>query len=152
MVRAGERFEFIFKLSGDLAKVHLPPASAISSRRDELWKKTCFEVFISPAGSESYWELNLSPSGDWNCYAFDSYRKGMHVENHATIGPIAVKSGSTSFELRAALSLSRWLTPEQSLNISATAVIELAESGPTYWAVRHMRDEPDFHLRESFVI
>ena len=58
----------------------LPAESASSTRRDHLWESTCFEAFLAPAGRPEYWEVNLSPSGDWNVYRFDGERQGMRPE------------------------------------------------------------------------
>ena len=55
----------------------LVPAPAPPVRTDGLWRHTCFEAFIAPAGSSEYWEYNFSPSGAWAAYHFTAYRTGM---------------------------------------------------------------------------
>ena len=45
-----------------------PAAAASPERRDELWQSTCLELFIAKPNEPRYWEINLSPSGDWNVY------------------------------------------------------------------------------------
>ena len=40
------------------------------TRRDGLWKATCFEAFLALPNQSRYWEINLSPNGDWAVYSF----------------------------------------------------------------------------------
>ena len=46
------------------------------TRGMELWKETCFEVFIRPLNNSSeYFEVNFSPEKrKWNAFYFSSYR------------------------------------------------------------------------------
>jgi hypothetical protein len=53
------------------------PASAVPARADNLWKTTCFELFLGQAGT-TYREFNFSPSGQWATYAFAAYRESGH--------------------------------------------------------------------------
>ena len=46
---------------GDIAKLVIPPP-ATPDRTDELWRTTCFELFVAGEG-DGYREFNLSPSG-----------------------------------------------------------------------------------------
>jgi hypothetical protein len=34
-------------------------------RKDGLWTATCFEAFLALPDQSRYWEINLSPNGDW---------------------------------------------------------------------------------------
>ena len=47
------------------------------ARTDELWRSTCFELFLRFDDDERYVEFNFSPSTRWAAYAFDGYREGM---------------------------------------------------------------------------
>ena len=47
------------------------------ARADELWRTTCFEAFLRPAGGNAYQEWNFAPSGEWAAYDFSGYRDGM---------------------------------------------------------------------------
>lgn len=44
-------------------------------RTDELWRTTCFELFLRRPGQEGYLEFNFAPSGQWAAYGFDGYRQ-----------------------------------------------------------------------------
>src|ERR1700741_3862060 len=67
---------FSYRVEGDIAQLHVP-ARKPPARTDELWRDTCFEVFLRAAGSSAYDEFNFSPSGQWAAYRFDHYRTGM---------------------------------------------------------------------------
>ena len=47
------------------AQALVVPPFAGKGRADELWKTTCFELFLRPGGGASYCEFNLSPSERW---------------------------------------------------------------------------------------
>ena len=61
-----------FRVSGDLARLVLPP-TASPGRADDLWKTTCFELFVAGEGG-AYREFNFSPSTRWAAYDFAGYR------------------------------------------------------------------------------
>src|SRR5436190_6661783 len=65
----------IFRVRGDMAKLVIPPPVA-SQRADDLWRTTCFELFVAGEGA-GYREYNFSPSGAWAAYEFADYRAGM---------------------------------------------------------------------------
>ena len=49
-----------FRVSGDLSRLVLPEPAA-AGRADDLWKTTCFELFVEGEGA-TYREFNFSPS------------------------------------------------------------------------------------------
>src|SRR5256885_16422013 len=64
--------DIVYALEGDLSQLRIPSARAGGN----LWQHTCFEIFISRAGMDAYYEFNFSPSGEWAAYAFHRYRDG----------------------------------------------------------------------------
>ena len=71
--------EIRYNVTGDVANIRFPQAQYGHGRKDDLWKATCFEFFIALPNQPQYWEYNLSPSGDWNVYRMDAYRRiGFH--------------------------------------------------------------------------
>jgi hypothetical protein len=62
------RCEYV--LQADLTRLALPAWRA-GERRDELWRHTCFEAFVSAREESGYYEFNFSPSGDWAAYRFE---------------------------------------------------------------------------------
>src|SRR5262245_43514508 len=64
-----------FRLAGKPEELKVPEP-AEPARTDDLWKTTCFEVFLKPSLSKRYYEFNFSPSGLWAAYSFEDYRRG----------------------------------------------------------------------------
>jgi hypothetical protein len=152
--------EFRLKTPGpdDLLNLETPQLKPLSerSRRDELWRHMCLELFIAPADGPGYLELNIAPSGDWNLYAFDSYRAGMRevVVNEAPAFELFRPSDRECL-WRVSLNLENepmGVALRGLLAVGATAVLEYRDGRREYWAIDHRGDKPDFHLRQSFTI
>ncbi|MEX1236897.1 MAG: hypothetical protein WD994_01370, partial [Pseudomonadales bacterium] len=60
-----------WSMTGILDQVLWPVPGEHPQRIVGLWEHTCFEVFIGPVDESEYTEINLSPAGDWNAFAFD---------------------------------------------------------------------------------
>jgi hypothetical protein len=166
--RRPQRLDFTFELRGtaDLEALVIPAAGEASHRRrrDGLWNHTCFEVFVAAADRSSYLELNLSPSGDWNAYAFERYRVGGNpVEGvsppllgaeRSSSGPSFAWHGSLrgDSERRPSAGELHELLNAPSLLMGATAVLEYTSGARAHWALVHAGTKPDFHLRESFLL
>jgi hypothetical protein len=141
--------ELSYVVTGDLANLALPPV-ATRKRADELWRHTCFEVFIRTNGAE-YYEFNFAPTSEWAAYRFAAYRTGKALA--AIPAPdIAVHSGPDRYSLQASLKLDSLPHPDQSLwHLGLSAVMEDKSGRLSYWALAHASDKPDFHHPESFV-
>lgn len=160
--RYRSRIDFSFILSGrvpvDVQKIQVPQTQDIRARRrrDELWKSTCFEIFVGPADGVSYLELNMAPAGDWNVYAFDRYRTGMRPVEQASPLLLAHERSQDGDHLIWHGSLQgpdvliEGLHQSPALVMSATAVLEYKTGHKEYWATAHAGEQPDFHLRDSF--
>lgn len=128
------------------------PAIASPERRDELWRHTCFEVFVRPAGADDYLEFNFSPSTQWAAYHFDAYREGMTAVVECPPPKIEISRSKTELELRATLDL-RWMKDavlKSPLRLALSAVIEERGDAKSYWALAHGPGKPDFHQPASF--
>jgi hypothetical protein len=119
-------------------------------RKQGLWEETCLEVFLAVKDARQYWEVNLSPSGNWNVYRFSAYRLGMQEEAAFTSLPFRVERGKDPFLLGVDLPLDGIIGPETPLEVGISAVIRLRNDEMTYWALNHPGQKPDFHRRESF--
>lgn len=138
---AGCEAEFRFEGRLDAIKI---PQSGPSERTDNLWKTTCFEIFWQPIGGTYYREFNLSPSGRWAAYDFDSFREGMRdapvdgmvvaCSHHSSggVGELVLKAGIAA-ELPA---------PAQ---VALNAIVEHADGGMQYWALAFPPGKPEFH-------
>lgn len=132
----------------------IPARSPAQARRDRLWESTCFEAFLAPAARPDYWEINLSPSGDWNVYRFDCERTGMRPELRVAAPSIATSmEASGRVNVTAALDLASIAELASGpLDVAVTAVLQATDGTRSYWSVRHTRAQPDFHARDGFVV
>jgi hypothetical protein len=142
-----------YSLAGKTEDVLFPAVSPHPARRDELWKSTCFEFFLAVKDRPPYWEFNLSPSGDWNVYHMEAYRR-VNFKEEGSIQqlPSEVQREGNRFHLNVLVDLNPILPPDQILSVGITAVIQTSDNGDSYWALAHPASDPDFHLRESFII
>jgi hypothetical protein len=159
--REGTALRVNYALRGELAAVVLPPPAAAGPlragprRADGLWEHTCFELFLAAEGAEGYWEVNLSPNGDWNLYRLTGYRQGLTPERDREALPFAVDRGPDALRLSLTLPLPEPLAracQTQPLQVAVTAVIEQTGGAVSYWALAHSGAEADFHRREDFVL
>lgn len=126
-----------FRAIGDVSKLVIPPP-APPDRTAELWKTTCFEIFVAGTGGE-YSEYNLAPSGAWAAYGFHSYRQGMR-NLEATVD-INTSHNNKTLELTAKIA-SEFPLPS---HVGLTAVIEEADGMIRYWSTGFAPGKPDFH-------
>lgn len=124
------------------------PARSAEGRADELWRTTCFELFIADSGG-SYREFNFAPSGQWAAYRFSGYRNS--VGDYAPIAEpeIIMDQGAS------VLTVTAFLAAEEFANsryVSLTAVVEESRARMSYWADRHPGLKPDFHNPACFAL
>jgi hypothetical protein len=152
--RTGSLLELTYELHGEIDQILIPQKKNHPERLDYLWEHTCYEAFICTDRDAGYWEANISPSGDWNFYRFEEYRKGQSVESKLDRIESQVGTSSSIFSLKAKLDLLGVISSSHSepINLGLTAVIEGKNAAKSYWAVRHSGQKPDFHLRQSFAI
>ena len=155
LVRAeGSRIDAEFEFQNSYRSPLVIPnlKAAVAGRHDELWKTTCFELFLKPDGQKHYWEINISPRGDWNAYGFSDYREGMRREEGIRlVGLPHLEANDSRCVCKFTLDLGSLLMPNSEWSVGATAVIEMADGNKSYWAIRHSTEKPDFHKSESFV-
>jgi hypothetical protein len=140
-----------YTLLGDIQQVDIIPPE-IPARKHELWQDTCFEFFLGAKDSPAYWEFNLSPAGHWNVYHFDNYRQRMQEETAFTTLPFRVQHNSDSLDLALNVNLDKIITVDQPIEVAITTVIKSTNGDISYLALSHKGAEPDFHLRESFIV
>ncbi len=114
-----------FRTIGDVSRLVIPSVGA-AERTDDLWRTTCFELFIAGEGS-GYREYNLSPSGAWAAYEFNDYRAGMRQAS----AEIEIQSTN---DHRSLLMLAKIASEfPNPAHIGLTAVIEEADGLLRYW-------------------
>jgi hypothetical protein len=144
---------FRYSLKADMAHVRMPPAGT-GARADGLWRHTCFEAFVAPAGEAAYHEFNFSPSLDWAMYRFNAYREGMSPLKAARAPEISLKRLDRGLELCASVSVGDMadLRGAGPLRIALAAVIEDENGRLSYWGLRHPPGKPDFHHPDGFAL
>lgn len=142
----------LFRLGGRLDKLVIPPAG-LPERRDGLWRHSCFEAFVRLPGEVDYAELNVSPSGAWAAYRFDSYREGMRDLELARPPKVDVQRGEGMLDvaLRVDTVPEGWGRADV-VWVALSAVIEHADLALSYWALAHPKGTPDFHHPAGFVL
>lgn len=136
-----------FRVDGAGA-LQVPAAKDRPARTDELWKSTCFELFLYDGGSR-YREFNFSPSGDWAAYSFDGYRTGRCDFDPVSAPVVACDQGRTVFTTTAFIAAEELARSESA---SLSAVLVERDARPSYWALTHNTEAPDFHDPACFRI
>ncbi len=113
-------------------------------RTDELWRTTCFELFLRLDDGERYVEFNFSPSTQWAAYAFDGYREGM-AQLDMPRAPVVERLTNG---VNVALEFSH--LPHGELAMALTAVLEEEGGVKSFWSLAHPPGAPDFHHPACF--
>ena len=140
-----------FVISGDIDNILFDPPIANSQRTDNLWQKSCFEVFIQNNNSTNYWEYNLSPSTNWAIYGFTNYRQGKFDELSIDSLQISTNREGNQYVLSGLIPLPQALI-EQNLRIGLSCVVQDKLSDISYYALKHTKNQADFHAADSFSI
>ena len=142
-----------YVVTGTMSDLRLPPAST-PTRSDELWRHTCFEVFLRATGSAGYREFNFAPSTQWAAYRFDNYRSGMQAVSEMDAPRFETRRDDTHYELRVTLALDRLagVPNDASWQLGLSAVIEETGGAKSYWALAHPPGRADFHHSDCFAL
>jgi len=151
LTRQSDCLAVVYKLKGPMTSLSLRTIAGKPERRNGLWEETCFELFLMPAGSEVYWEFNLSPSGDWNVYRFNGYRLGMKEERAIGTLPFEVTIMPDSLRLEVEIDPGKITKSQSAIKAGISAVIKKRDD-MTFWALVHKGTRPDFHRKDGFII
>lgn len=141
----GLRLEFVVA-GRDAVRV---PDRTPATRADGLWKTTCCELFLAPAGSDAYFEFNYAPSTQWAAYRFESYRTG-GCDLALSVEP-QVLDGASPTDALVTVDQDLSDLPRVPLQMNLSAVIEETDGTKSFWALAHARGAPDFHNRDCFI-
>lgn len=150
--RQGHQLQIEYQLAGKLAQILIPQPAKFPSRQYDLWQHTCLEFFLGIKDSTKYWEFNLSPAGHWNIFYFNNYRQNIAEEMAFQTLTFPVFFQEDILTLNLKVNLDKIILPQQDLVVGITAVIEDQAQQLSYWALSHLKQEADFHDRNSFLI
>lgn len=141
-----------YLLDGDIPRLRIRPRAAPVFNA-ELWRHTCFEIFIAAAGADAYHEFNFSPSGEWAAFAFKGYRDGGPLPDESLRPSMKFQSDMSRLRLESRVRIDRLASghARAPLLVGLAAVIEEADRR-SYWAIRHPCERPDFHKSEGFAL
>jgi len=139
-----------YYISGKIDTIQIPEIQKTPQRKDFLWQNTCFEFFIADAKKTNYYEINISPSGDWNFFEMDDYRVGKRESNLINDIKIDFNKNTKIIKLIANITFQKvFFTPDTLINISS--VIINLKNETSYWSINHKNTKPDFHFKNNFV-
>ncbi len=147
--------EVSYILEGELERLRVPKRRT-PRFADELWRRTCFELFVARKGQPQYHEFNFSPSGEWAVYAFSRYRERVSLDakgEPAALNPrISLHRSAGKLELDATVRLGRLSAHQAGIRLGLSAVVEEEDGSLSYWAIKHPLAQPDFHHSDAFVL
>lgn len=150
--RSGRILSVRYAIAGALSGIAIPFPAPEPERRDRLWEDTCLEFFIGPAGSEAYWEFNLSPSGHWNAYRFAGYRRGMEREAACDALPFDVQAGPAILALSVKVDIGKIVPADREMKAGVAAVLRHLDGRMGRWSLAHPGPVPDFHRQDGFLL
>jgi hypothetical protein len=137
-----------YRIEGEIDALRIP-APVTPARRDGLWRRTCCEAFVMAGDGPDYREFNLSPSGEWQAYAFSDYR--LDGESFDIAAPIIeIVCTARTCVVNAHL-VDQALPEGERFRLGLSVVIEDRHGGISYWAWRHPPGQPDFHRCGSWL-
>lgn len=140
-VKTGNALRLRYRVDGHDALV-IPPFAG-RGRADELWRTTCFELYIQPQGEPGYVEFNFSPSQRWAAYDFEDYRSGMR-ERPLAAEPVGEATHGERLLVQDVL-LHTAALPPRPWCVGLSAILEEEDGTISYWALAHAPGRPDFH-------
>lgn len=145
-LRAGA-LRLTYRLEGDVGRLRVPGRQQ-PARVDELWRHTCFELFVRPPDDAGYAEFNFAPSGLWAAHRFAGYRSGMTALDPVTSPSIICRQSQQHLEIDVQLELPPSMTGQ--LRAALSAVLEDNQGRISWWALAHRQGKPDFHDAAGF--
>ena len=145
-----------YVVSGEIDDLAIPPLAA-ATRVDDLWRHTCFEVFVRGAQGPAYYEFNFAPSTQWAVYSFSGYRSEKRAAAGIKTPRITVETNAERYILQASIELDERLLHAHGGGggvwcLGLSAVIEETRGLQSHWALVHPPGKPDFHHSDCFAL
>lgn len=139
-----------YSAQGDIDRLFIPPRTA-GECKDNLWRTTCFEMFVGHTNSTTYWELNFSPSANWAAYKFTDYRQNRQNEESFAINRLQMKQTKERFDLEVGFLFGALQDFDLTTVCFGFSAVMMDHHGNiSYWALRHGDGPPDFHDNTCF--
>jgi len=134
-----QKIKVTYNIVGDPSNIIFPVKSEFK-RKDDLWKDTCFELFLLKEDGQ-YFEINFSPSKEYNIYKFKKYREEMSTSEELVLN--IIKNNQKQIVLEIDIF---------KINIFKFNICSVINSSNqlSYWSIYH-QESPDFHLEKNFI-
>lgn len=140
-----------FTVSGKTEDINLPPPLDQHRREDKLWQSTCFELFISQNDRPGYYELNFSPSANWQSYYFSQYRTDRHEAQDLTLLKSQVSNEPNKLHINLELAFVSRNIDTRHLNFGVSAILHDQSGDYHYYSLGHP-PKADFHDKKYHLI
>lgn len=140
--------QITFQLQGDLDQLLLENFNASFQKKDNLWENCCFELFLGKKDHQDYVEWNFAPSSAFQTYYFSSYRVRDFHPPHLkwqTLSKLERHDQLNSLTLTALIECHKPID-KTNLIYWPTAVLQKKNLERFYFAHKHPRKAPDFHM------
>lgn len=151
LLKNENKIELQYNVVGPISSLSFENFNQQQFRPDEIWKRSCFELFLKDPSSTRYYEFNFSPQGAWNSYYFNNYRE---LAGHSLINKepiISFEKSINQVSCFVELNLSNWISKRFTL-ASTTCILKNQDNHNNYFAPSHPCDDPDFHHYDGFTI
>lgn len=145
----GQKLKLDYEIIGNLSQYNFPKPTK-QQRANELWRDTCFELFIANTSQESYHEMNISPSIQWNCYHFNAYKEDMKESTLILAPTIKTTQNDQSYKLSVETTIQEEFFHEI-LEINLAVILLDTDNTRHFYTLKKRDGVPDFHDREGFL-
>ncbi|CAA6807869.1 MAG: Unknown protein [uncultured Sulfurovum sp.] len=149
LILTKHRLQIDFSIEGALSEYSFPKVRK-RERVNELWKGTCFELFLGNTQREAYYELNFSPSLGWNFYYLSTYRSKVEIFKLNNNPVIEIQTSEHVLKISFVLEIEELFLDEFDIYNVATILLS-QENERTFWSIKHDQNVPNFHNRANFL-
>jgi hypothetical protein len=137
-----------YTVRGKIENIAIAPPLT-PERSHQLWRHSCFEVFVRVPGQLAYDEFNFAPSSHWAAYRFTGRRAGMTDIVNAKPPHIDVARSDHELVVTVDLAASD-LPPDCDWQLGISVIIEEVGGNLSFWALSHPPGQADFHHDDCF--
>lgn len=141
-----------------------PSAGQLKKKGVDLWKSTCFEIFLKSGFGKSspYWEWNFAPGNFYDVFCLPEERKYSQPNKILSeknrffdfkFYRIDEKTGGVKIKIELfEYPLLAWAFLCEKIQINPTCIVEISETKKIHFSAIHSNPQkPDFHYFENFI-